>query len=412
MPKIHTSLGFIKRKLIQVKAFLIFVTQNFLEDDCTYRASALTFTSLLAVVPLMSVGFAVLSTFPVFDELKDPIQNFIFENFVPSTGKALQSYLQLFTQQVSKLSIIGTVFLFVTALLVMYTIERAMNKIWRVKTSRHGVSAFLLYWAILSLAPVLLGLSLAASSYVFSLPFTQAYTTTPMLLRIVPSIISLTAFTFLYVVVPNCRVKIRYGFVGAIFATVLFETAKKGFAAYLSQYNSYELLYGAFAIIPIFFVWVYWVWIITLIGAEISYALSVHYQRRPGPTLDPFTQALLWLHALWQGQQKGQSVSIDTLTNACKAPYSVSTTEMLDTLSEIKLIKATANGHYILSRDLSHLSLYDLSYALPYRLPNSNELADIKTPFEDRWPEIIKTLDKQIKGVSNTSLDELFRGKN
>lgn len=160
----------VKTKFYSCDRFVRFVIQHFIQDDCTYIASALAFTSLLAVVPLMSVGLAIFSSFPVFQGLAEPVQNFIFDNFVPATGKIVQSYLQQFTSQVSKLSIWGVVFLIFTALLVMFTIERAMNKIWRVSSSRHGVSAFLLYWAIISLAPVLLGLSLAASSYLFSMP--------------------------------------------------------------------------------------------------------------------------------------------------------------------------------------------------------------------------------------------------
>ena len=131
------------------KRFVRFVVRHFIEDDCTYIASALAFTSLLAVVPLMSVGFSIFSSFPVFQSLADPVQNFIFDNFVPATGKVVQTYLQQFTSQVSKLSILGVTFLVITALLVMFTIERSINKIWRVNSARHGVPAFLLYWAIL-----------------------------------------------------------------------------------------------------------------------------------------------------------------------------------------------------------------------------------------------------------------------
>lgn len=152
--------NYIVDRFFAFKRFARFVIQHFAQDNCTYIASALAFTSLLAIVPLMSVSFAVFSSFPVFQKLTEPVQSFIFENFVPSTGKVIQTYLQQFASQVSKLSIWGFIFLIITALLVMFTIERAMNKIWHVDVSRRGVSAFLLYWAILSLAPVLLGMSL------------------------------------------------------------------------------------------------------------------------------------------------------------------------------------------------------------------------------------------------------------
>ncbi|WP_133128393.1 YihY family inner membrane protein [Legionella nagasakiensis] len=396
-------------KLTESKRFILFVIHHFIEDDCTYRASALAFTTLLAIVPLMSVGFTILSTFPVFYELRGPLQDFIFENFVPATGKVIQEYLQLFATQVSKLSMLGVLFLFITALLVMYTIERSMNKIWRVNSPRQGVSAFLLYWAILSLAPFLLGLSLAASSYFFSIPFIKGYHAPLFLLSCIPFLLSLIGFTFLYVVVPNCQVKLRHGLYGALIATALFESAKQAFVYYLSQYNTYQLLYGAFATIPIFFLWIYWVWLITLIGAEITYALAVHYQRRQGMPLDGFSQALLWMHCLWLAQQEGKSVPLERLINASNQPFAVEIGDMLAILSAQKLIQTTSEDHYVLSRDLTHLTLYEFLHLLPYRISNAEKLAASDSPIAKRWHTQILSSDKQLRQSLNINLDELFR---
>lgn len=397
------------KKIIEGKQFIVFVIEHFFKDDCTYRASALAFTTLLAIVPLMSVGFAVLSTFPVFYELKNPIQDFIFENFVPATGKVIQDYLQLFATQVSNLSLFGVVFLFLTALLVMYTIEGSMNKIWRVSSPRKGVSAFLLYWAILSLAPFFLGLSLAASSYVVSLPFIKGHHAPSDLLSFIPFVLSLAGFTFLYVIVPNCKVKLLHGLWGALVATLLFESAKQAFVYYLSQYNTYQLLYGAFATIPIFFIWVYWVWLITLIGAEISYALSVHHQRRRGDVLDGFSQALLWLHCLWQAQRQGKSVDIKHLINASRQPFGVTVDDMLTRLAKLKLIKTTIDNHYILSYDLSHLTLYELTRLLPYRLPDAKQLTHPDSPIAKRWHDQIITTQESLQKDFDMTLDALFQ---
>ena len=258
--------------------FIRFVGSNFIEDDCPYRASALAFVTLLAIVPLMIVGFAILSSFPVFQNLKEPLQDFIFANFVPNTGKIIQIYLQQFANQVSKLSIFGMAFLLITAFLLMFTIERSMNTIWRAHAHRKAVTAFLLYWAILSLTPLCLGLSLAASSYLVSCSLLVKHQVPPFLFHFAPYLFSFLGFAFLYVVVPNHPVKLKHAIIGALIATFLFESAKQGFAYYLIHYNFYQLLYGAFATVPIFFIWVYWVWLITLLGAEISYALSVDYR--------------------------------------------------------------------------------------------------------------------------------------
>ncbi len=399
----------LREKLSECRRFIDFVIYHFIEDDRTYRASALAFTTLLAIVPLMSVGLSVLSSFPVFNNLSTPIQNFIFDNFVPSTGKAVQNYLSMFATQVSRLSVVGIVFLFVTALLVMYTIERSMNKIWRVSSPRKGVSAFLLYWAILSLAPFLLGLSLAASSYFMSIPLISGSDAPVAIVSFIPFFLSLVGFTFLYLVVPNCPVRFNHGLYGALVSTVLFEAAKQAFAYYLTRYDTYQLLYGAFAMVPIFFIWIYWVWLITLLGAEISYALSVHYQRRQGIKIDGFSHALLWLHKLWQAQVHGKEISLEELIDVSQQPFLIDIGYMLNQLVKLRLIHTTANGKYLLSRDLSHLSIYQLSQLLPYRLPNSLELMGIESPVAHSWKQQIDASDKASMQILNISLDEFFR---
>src|SRR3990167_9181003 len=167
----------------------------------------------------------------------------------------------------------------------MFTIERSMNTIWRVPAHRNPMNALLLYWAILSFTPLLLGLSFAATSYLVSCSLFLNHPVPPLLFNLAPCLFSLIGFTFLYMIAPNHPVKLQHAIIGGLFATVLFESVKQGFAYYLIHYNFYQLLYGAFATIPIFFIWVYWVWLITLLGAEISYALSVKL-----PRLKPSTQ--------------------------------------------------------------------------------------------------------------------------
>lgn len=388
--------------------FVRFVIYHFFQDGCTYIASALAFTSLLAVVPLMTVGLTVFSSFPVFQNLALPVQDFIFENFVPATGKVIQAYLQQFASQVSKLSLMGVIFLLITALLVLFTIEQAMNKIWRVRDSRKGVQAFLLYWSILSFAPIILGFSLAASSYLFSIPLIVNHYSPSFFLHWSPFLFSLIGFTFLFVVVPNCIVKIRHAFWGGLFSAVLFESAKHTFAYFLIQYNTYELLYGAFAAVPIFFIWVYWVWIITLLGAEISYALSVHHQRRFGKPLDGFSHALLWLYELWKAQHHGKGLDFNQLVDANLQPFAVDVDTMLLELTKANLIHVTAHGEYMLSRDISNLNLLTMSELLPFKLPSHDDLIPIQSPINEKWQLIIKQKDDKLQSQFRLPLHQLF----
>ncbi|MDP1604110.1 MAG: YihY family inner membrane protein [Legionella sp.] len=399
---------YIKSKWYKIERFVRFVITHFFDDDCPYRASALAFTSLLAIVPLMTVGFAILSSFPVFQSLSQPIQDFIFDNFVPATGKVIQTYLQQFTSQVTRLSIVGVAFLFVTAILLMVTIEHAMNKIWRTNVAREGVSAFLLYWAILSLAPVFVGLSLVASSYILSIPFFQNNEAPSLLLKALPFLLSLAGFTFLYVVVPNRPVKIIHGLLGALVTAILFESAKLGFAYYLSYYNSYALLYGAFATIPIFFVWIYWVWFITLLGAEFSYALSVHYKRRHGYPLDGFSHALLWLEQLWLKQKEGRGMTLNELIESNNQPFMVDSDFMINELKRLNLVHSREDGYFFLSRDLTDISLYWLTQNLPFSLPTQNQLEKEDYARTFKWHGVLKRNDEVLHKLLDTNLSELF----
>jgi len=397
-----------QNKWEQAVRFCRFVIVNFIEDDGPYRASALAFTSLLAIVPLMAVGIALFSSFPVFNSISEPLQDFIFDNFVPATGKVVQSYLLQFAMQVTKLSISGIVFLFITALLLMVTIESAMNKIWRVNSGRHGAAALLLYWAILSLTPFFLSLSLAASSYLISIPFFRDHEAPSLILSALPFLLSLTGFTLLYLIVPNRPVKWRHAVWGGLFAAILVESAKRGFTFYLSRYNEYELLYGAFASIPIFFIWVYWVWFITLLGAEISYALSVHHQRRSGVLLGGFLHALLWLQQLWLKQKDGEGMTLNELIDTSDQPFEIDSEDMIEQLKRLHLIYCDEQGAYMLSRDLHAVTLYWLAQNLPYSLPSIDSVTHSESPVITPWHTVFEQTDRSLQVSLSKSLTELF----
>ncbi|MCX7116161.1 MAG: YihY family inner membrane protein [Gammaproteobacteria bacterium] len=248
--------------------FIIFVYNKFMQDDCMYRASALTFTTLLTIVPLMYVSLAILSLFPLSHEFASAIQNFIFQNFVPATGKVVQLYLQQFASQTQTLPTWDLLFLFVTVFFMMFTVEQSFNIIWCAPRARPNLHALLLYFSILCVSPILLGMSLTATTYFLSLPIFQIANEPLLLTKGLPFVFSLLGFTLLYAILPNCPVRFVAALVGGGAAAVSFEIAKHGFVFYLSQFNSYQQLYGAFAVIPVFFIWLYMVWLITLLGAE------------------------------------------------------------------------------------------------------------------------------------------------
>lgn len=393
--------------------FLRFVFRRFVENDGFYRSSALTFTTLLAIVPLMSVGVTILSAFPVFQSVVQPVQNFIFDNFVPNTGKVVQEYLAHFAEQASQLSIWGLAFLIITAILMMHTIESAFNKIWEVRDRRHGVAAFLLYWGVLSLAPLLMGISFAISSYFVSAKIWAGAVgaiglSKTQLLNWAPLFLSFGTFTLLYLIVPYCPVRWWHAISGACVTAILLEAAKWVFGYYLKRFGTYELVYGAFAAVPIFFLWIYWVWVIVLLGAEIAHGMSVDYQRRPGNLLPPFQQALRWLHYLWDAQRLGNGMSLAELIASDLENYELDPESCMQTLVALHLVTQTESKIYYLSRDLSRMRFGDLYDLLPWRLPTQNQLNQTKHPLDAQFGIMLAELADKSKSVLERPLIDLF----
>ncbi len=241
------------------------------------QAASLAYVTLLSIVPLMTVSLSILAVFPVFQGIGEHIQQVVVNNFVPSAAQVVQNYLQIFMQQATRLSVTGLLFLFVTAILMIFSLEQTFNRIWRVKKHRNIAQAFLMYWATLTLTPILLGVGFVLSSYVLSLSFFYSTIAEPEIkklsLTIFPYVFTFLAFAVLYVIVPNCKVKIRHATAGAAIATLMFEFAKHGFTIYITHFPTYTLVYGALAIIPIFLLWLYLSWLIVLFGGFFAHSL-------------------------------------------------------------------------------------------------------------------------------------------
>ncbi|EKM21730.1 ribonuclease BN [Vibrio sp. JCM 19052] len=246
-------------------------------DRVNVNAGYLAYITLLSIVPMLTVLLSILSKFPVFENVGETLQGYIIDNFVPASGDAVRTALQEFVSNTGKMTAVGGAFLFVAALMLISNIDKNLNYIWRVKDKRRPVFSFSMYWMVLTLGPILVGASIAATSYVTSLKLIENETLSGaynLFLRWLPLLLSFFAFMGLYFLVPNKKVYLSHGAVGAAIAAVLFELSKKGFAFYITQFPSYQLIYGALAAIPILFVWVYLCWLIVLIGAEVTAALG------------------------------------------------------------------------------------------------------------------------------------------
>jgi membrane protein len=253
------------------------VVKRFEQDRCQRVAGALSFTTMLAIVPLTAVMLAVLSLAPGFSTWMTVIQDFIYSNFVPAAGEAVQKYLTQFASKAGRLTAVGLLFLGATAVMLMATIEHALNDIWRVANTRKLLHRFLAYWALLTLGPMLVAGSLTLTSKLFTLPFLGRAEVT--LLRevldvVLPLVFEFGAVVLLYTVVPNVQVLWRNALVGGLFAAMLLEIAKYLFAAAMKYFTTYQVIYGAIAVLPIFLVWIYISWVIILLGAIVTATLN------------------------------------------------------------------------------------------------------------------------------------------
>lgn len=262
----------------RVKHFLGQVFTQYIIDNCPLRSAALAFTSLLSIVPLMTVSFSVMTAFPIFHQLGAQLQNFIFQNFVATSAEIVQANLLRFSQQATNLSYTGMIVLVVTAVLMVFNMEQAFNAIWRVTRSRNNITAFMMYWGLITILPILIGIGFAISSYLFSLPLIEGTTETlgirKPILSYFPYLLTFIAFTVLYIALPNCKVLVRHAAFGGLVSTILFELAKYGFGFYVLNFPTYELLYGTLAAIPLFLLWIYLSWNIILFGAVVAHVAA------------------------------------------------------------------------------------------------------------------------------------------
>jgi membrane protein len=254
--------------------FVAAVLRRFFDDGCLTLAGSLTYTSLLALVPLLTIALTLITAFPVFEDVTRGVDDFIAKNMLPpAVAKTVSGSIEAFTQSAAGLTAAGLAVLAVTAILLMVTIERAFNKIWRVSRPRPFSLRILTYGAVLTLGPLLIGISLTITSYLVSVSLGIARHVPgagPVVLAVVPVVLTAIAFTLMYLIVPNRRVRAVDAAIGGVAAAVLFEVMKRAFALYVANFPNYRLIYGAFAAVPIFLVWVYLSWVVTLLGAVIA----------------------------------------------------------------------------------------------------------------------------------------------
>jgi membrane protein len=286
--------------------------QRFREERLGLTAGSLTFTTLISLVPLLTVMLAVFSAFPIFSSLQSALEQYFLKSLIPpNIAKPVLGALTQFAAKANKLGAVGLVFLGITALALMLTIDRTLNAIWRVRRPRPMAQRVLVYWAALTLGPLLLGGSLTLTSYAVSVGqglITKMPGNLAALLGGADILLLGLAIAGLFHYVPNTHVRWRHALLGGAFVSIGFSFAKSLLAWYVKQVPTYSTLYGAFATVPVFLVWVYLGWVIVLLGAILAAntpSLTGRLHLRPDTPGQPMALALEVLRELWRVREAG-----------------------------------------------------------------------------------------------------------
>jgi membrane protein len=262
--------------------------RRFQEERCPQIAASLAFTTLLAIVPIITVALTAISAFPAFRGLLQHVERFLVRTMLPESAAMVAGYAEQFAANAARLTTLGIALIFVTAVIVLLTIDRAFNQIWRVPRPRGLVPRLVVYWALLTVGPPLIGASLALTSWLVSQSLGIVKDTplaAEVMLDVVPVLLTACAFTLAYIAIPNRRVRVRDALAGGVAAAVAFEATKHGFAFFIAQFPTYKLVYGAFASVPIFLLWIYLSWVVVLLGAVMAAVMPEWRERRAANVL-------------------------------------------------------------------------------------------------------------------------------
>ena len=354
-----------KKNWMDLQHFLRFIAARFGQDRCAQMAASLTYTTLLSLVPLITIALTLFSAFPVFEDFSGQIKNFLLANMLPETGsKMISRYVEQFAESAAKLTAVGIVFLGVTAMLMMHTIDNAFNTIWRVLRPRPLVQRVLVYWAVLTLAPLLIGGSLSLTSWMVGMSVGYARQIPEfgvVMLKVVPVLLTTLAFSLLFRVVPNRFVPLRHAIIGGAVAAVAFESMNRAFAFYIAHFPTYKLVYGAFASIPIFLLWIYLSWLTILMGALITASLP-HWRGGSARNIFPVTQlyyALRILRIMSDGMHSGTVQTTPALSGQLNIGFDL-LEQILEKLVQANVVRKLAGNGWAMIRDAEHVQLAEL----------------------------------------------------
>ena len=302
----------------QLRDLLRFAARRLDEERLPQVAGSLTFTTVLGMVPLITIALALFTAFPLFNTFRASLETYFSDHLMPKIiANTVLDYLNQFASKSMRLSAVGAIALVFTAVAMMSTIDRVFNRIWRITVPRPLLQRVLMYWALVTLGPLLIGISLSITSYLFSATggaVLQVRFLGEIFYTVLSLLLTTGAFTLLYATVPNRPVDWKDAIAGGLLAGIAFEIAKRVFALYVTKFPTYTMVYGSVAAIPIFLLWIYMFWMITLVGALLAAAMPiVKYERwwhvpTPGSA---FVDAVAILKVLYDARTAGATAAVD-----------------------------------------------------------------------------------------------------
>ncbi|ELA08591.1 ribonuclease BN [Moraxella macacae 0408225] len=394
--------------------FLIYLVKNFLADNCTQKSASLTYTTLLSIVPVLTLVLVVLSSVPQLAGARESIQAMIYDNLLPSSSFQVSQYFNDFADKSSNLTVVGLGALFVTTIMTLITIETAFNEIWKVEKKETTVVSLLRYWAIITLAPLVLGTAFIVSSTVQSLSFLNQKIggygiDWAVWIQIVSVGVMTIGFVLMYWFIPRCQVRFKFALIAGVIIGVIFELLKQTFGFVVENFTSYEKVYGAFAVLPVFLLWVYLSWNVVLLGVQISYCLTIFSTKEVSPRHALFSIMDI-LNVLYREHKLGNAVNEAGLRDVLGRQEMPHWYRYISFLEDNNLITTSENDEYILKRSLNDYTFWDFYKNLPYPLPHSQDLAKLKihAPWASEWIDTLGASEAVLKQQFSIPMSSIF----
>lgn len=356
--------------LAQAGEFLRYVGGRFRDDRGLRMAAGLSYTSLLAIVPLTAIAFSMLAAFPVFGDVQSAIQDAIFANLMPDSASNIQEHFNTFVSNTTSLNAVGIVALALTAVLLLGTIEADMNAIFRVARPRALAPRLLVFWALLTLGPMLLGASLSLATYFYAatnwLGIDESGGVLAFFGTFLPTLMMIALLSVFYIIIPNRPVGFTAGIIGGLFAGISFTLLRKLFGWYIITFPTYQNIYGALSVVPIFLVWMYLSWLVVLIGATLTASVS-EWRSAGGKPLSAgiassmrLIIAVQILSILHGASRDGRGAVHRNEIMRSTGGGGEAVDRLLNLLRSMNYVERTSSNRWILARAPGAVTLYDL----------------------------------------------------